>query len=82
VRCGTQAVRSGPDTTISSSNHVRDAQSAVIVEGGRTTLLPGASINTIGVLNEINVVGDNNIIDADQTGTNTGDVTSSVTISE
>lgn len=66
----------------SSGLHNLDSQTAVTVAGGRNTLLPGATLNSVGVLNEINVVGDDNLIDATQTGTNTGDVTTTITIND
>lgn len=66
----------------SSGFHSLESQTAVTVAGGRNTLLPGATLNSVGVLNEINVVGDDNLIDATQTGTNTGDVTTTITIND
>jgi len=68
--------------TGSSDRHYVDGLGAVTIEGGGNTLLPGASLNAIGVYNQISVVGDNNMIDAIQDGDNSGDVTNTVDLAE
>jgi len=65
----------------SSALHANNGSAAVITENGRDSLLPGASITTIGVFNQLSVVGDDNTVTADQTGDNSGDVTSDTDIS-
>lgn len=80
VSWGTVSVGSGAPATASATNHALDGQTAIIVDGGSDTLLPGATLNSVGVLNEINVVGDNNLVDATQTGTNSGNVTTTVNL--
>lgn len=82
VRWGIPATSRAPNITVSPTTHNIDSQTAVIVEGGRTTLLPGATINSVGVLNQVSVVGDDNLIDAMQTGTNNGDVSTTVSIAD
>jgi len=71
-------------TTLSDSinNHYIDGLAAVTIDGGGTTLLPGATVNAIGVRNQISVVGDDNIVEAIQDGENSGDVTSNVHLNE
>ncbi|SOE08295.1 hypothetical protein SAMN05877838_0004 [Hoeflea halophila] len=64
----------------SGIDHSGSAVTAVITAQGRTAILPGASITSIGVVNEITVVGDNNLLNSTQEGTNSGDVTSTVTV--
>lgn len=59
-------------------DHFQDSQNAVIVDGGSNSLLPGATVNSVGVLNQISVVGDDNLIDANQSGSNTGDVSTTI----
>lgn len=80
VRWGTQPAAGAAAAQSSVTNHLNDAQTAVIVAGGSNTLLPGATVNSVGVLNQISVVGDDNLIDATQSGTNTGDVSTNIEI--
>ncbi len=71
-----------PSATGSTDRHYIDSLTAISLRGGEDTLLPGATINAIGVFNEISVVGDNNMIDALQQGDNSGDVSSAVNIGQ
>lgn len=60
----------------SSATHANNGTAAVYAEQGRGAQLPGSSITTIGVFNQLSVIGDGNSLSTDQTGTNSGDVTS------
>ncbi len=77
-RWGTQSANSHLQP--SQLDHFQDSQNAVLVAGGGDSLLPGATVNSVGVLNQISVVGDDNLIDAIQSGTNTGDVATTLNI--
>lgn len=61
---------------LSASTHANSGTAAVYADSGRDSMLPGASITTIGVYNNLSVIGDDNVLTTDQTGTNTGSVTS------
>lgn len=82
VSWGAQLSATSSSAAFSATNHLRDSQTAVTNSGGRDTLLPGATLNSVGVLNEINVVGDNNLVEATQTGTNTGDVSTTINVQD
>lgn len=74
---GTSGSASGTTTFAQSSAlHANNGTAAVYVEQGRDAQLPGSTITTIGVFNQLSVIGDNNTLTTNQTGTNSGDVTS------
>lgn len=59
----------------SSLLHANNGTAAVYAERGRDALLPGSTMTTIGVFNQLSVMGDNNTLTTDQAGTNSGSVT-------
>lgn len=77
---GNVATTAPANTLTTANSHYINSLTAVTVINGQNTLLPGASLNAIGVYNSINVVGDNNLVDAIQDGTNTGSVTTTVNV--
>ncbi len=77
VGWGTTGSSAGNDPfTSSAATHANNGMAAVYAEQGRDAQLPGATITTIGVFNQLSVVGDENTLTTSQTGENSGDVTS------
>ena len=60
----------------SAATHANNGTAAVYSEQGRDAQLPGTTITTIGVFNQLSVIGDSNSLTTDQTGDNSGAVTS------
>ena len=63
-----------------NTTHLDDATSAIVAEQGRRSTLSDSVIYAIGVLNTIEVVGDDNLLNTTQEGSNTGDVSSDVSV--
>lgn len=66
------------------AEHFDDSQTALVVAQGQSAFLAGSSFNVtaIGVQNSVSVVGDHNILNTDQDGSNSGDVTSHLFLNE
>lgn len=74
---GTTDSSSGPAGFAQSSVlHTNNGTAALYADQGRDAMLPGSTITTIGVFNQLSVMGDGNNLSTDQTGTNSGAVTS------
>ena len=74
---GTAGSSSGTTSFMqSAATHANNGTAAVYSEQGRDAQLPGSTITTIGVFNQLSVIGDDNNLTTDQTGDNSGTVTS------
>ena len=70
----------GVHSTGTTTTHNDDALSAIVAEQGRNSLLSDVTVYSVGVINTIEVVGDNNLLTSTQDGSNTGDVSSDVSV--
>jgi hypothetical protein len=70
------------ETSGNGSSHLDDAYIALLAEQGRAASLPGTTNYAIGVLNSINVIGDDNLLNSTQEGQNNGDVSSEITFNQ
>ncbi|MEL6436308.1 MAG: hypothetical protein AAFP99_05875 [Pseudomonadota bacterium] len=60
----------------SAAQNRANSETAVFTAQGRDTILPGGSYTSIGVINTIDISGDNVTLTADQNGENNGEVNS------
>lgn len=63
-----------------SFSHINDANAAIIAAQGRNSLLSDVTVNSIGVFNQISVVGDDNLLTSTQEGENNGELDASVSV--
>jgi hypothetical protein len=81
-RVGSSIAWGNLETNGNSSSHSEDAYTALLVEKGRSANLPGTTNYAIGVMNSINVIGDDNLLHSTQEGENNGDVSAEQTFNQ